>query len=499
MNTTTFPIARRRGGILLTAMILAFCLALALTGYLSMTKSMLRNANRNLYLTASLDLAETGLEQAMWALNAAASDNTDAWKDWTTEDGNAWRRFADFGYIGNDTGYVNVYVSNYARPGATIVTRSVITLADGQVIEKWVKARLKGRSLFEFGLVAREPFTAGGGNVFDSWISDPDGDPDTASVPYSSGIARSNGSVATTSTATPAIELNGSAKVYGKVSVGTDTGASILYGALGGAATGWNPTSVNWKAGLKQNWGSTVGVKGDPSEYLRQDYLITGFSATFEAITAPSDPADFLVGSYTLSYNDAAKNNAYVNKETLGQAGKSQTYMMNKLTVKADGKLTIAGDVTVVLPPSGQTTFEIIQGGSLSLANGASLKIYTPGNIAVTGGASAGIVNNNATDSVQIWSTRASGSTGQTINLAGSGAFRGVIYAPEAEFTIPGGTNFYGAAVVRKFTMSGSGSLHYDESLKNFAGGGSAPVALASYQELTTAEDREDYVQALTF
>lgn len=501
---------RRRGGVLITALIFSAIIALAIPGFFLLSRSALKLSHRGFYNTAAVDLAETGLEHAMWSLNAASQGTGGAWTGWdtTSSPGDARRRFSNFTYTGGVTGYVNVHVAGYAAAGASAVARAVIQVSPTETVEKWMRITTKGRSLFEYGLLAREKFSAGGGNVFDSWISDPDGDPSTAPVPYSSGVARSNGSVATTSTDTPAIELNGSAKVYGKVAVGTSTGATIVYGALGGSSTGWNPTSVNWQAGLRQNWGSTVGQIGDPSEYIREGHLLTGFTATFETPTAPE--VNVVRAPYTVpfSYDDPSttwNDNIYVNGKdsrypaTLGTAGVSTVIQMDKLTVKADAKLTVLGNVTLVLPPQGITTFEVIAGGSLVLADGATLTVYTPGNISVTGAGTAAVLGSSSPADFQIWSTRGTGSIGQTITLAGSGSLSGVIYAPEASFTVPGGTHFYGAAVVRSFSMSGSGSIHYDESLKKLGSSNGGAVGIDSYAELDSDAKRSTYATQLAF
>lgn len=128
----------------------------------------------------------------------------------------------------------------------------------------------------------------------------------------------------------------------------------------------------------------------------------------------------------------------------------------------------------------------------------ATLTVYTPGNINVSG---AGIANPSAPQALQIWSTRPAGSTGQTIKLAGSGAMSGVIYAPDAALSLPGGTNFFGAAVVYSASLTGSGKFHFDEALKNFspAGSGGSSVAIASYQELNTPAARQPYLSLLNF
>lgn len=498
MKTSSIRMSSERGAVLITAMIVAFCMAAILAAYLSMTKALVKTSNRNLYLSASLDLAETGVEQAMWALNKAAVDATAAWSGWTVSSGNASRKFSGFTYETGNTGYVNVYVANYASPGAVIVARAVIRLSDGQVVEKWIKGTLKGRSLFEYGLLARDKISAEGGCIFDSWISDPDGDPSTAAIPYSSSVARSNGGIAAGYTGSSAVTLKPSAKVYGKVSVGTASGPAVTYGSLGT----WPTTpSTNSSAGLQQDWGTVVGEKGSPDTYLQAGYLITDFKASFEQPVAPSGAT--VKASYTLPYfyDDPAttwNDNQYIAAANLGTAGTTSVIQMEKLTVKASGKLTIKGNVTLILPTSGVTTFEIIEGGSLSIAPGSSLTIYTPGNIKVTGGASAGVVNSSSAEAFQIWSTRPLGSMGQTISLEGSGSLQGVIYAPDAVFSAPGGTNFFGSAIVYSATLKGSGSVHYDESLKNFVVG-TGSVAIQSYAELTTPQSRADYTTALAF
>jgi hypothetical protein len=504
MNTffscDTSGCSRQRGGLLVTALILMAVMAIALTSYLSLGRATLRVANRNFYVNGAVDLAETGIEQAMWAINTASTGDSTAWDGWAKSGSIAQRSFSNFNYSGGVAGSVNVYVENYNGSGAVVTAKSNIVLNDGKVIEKWIQVKLKGRSLFEYGLLARDKISAEGGCVFDSWVSDPDSNPLTPSIPYSNAVAKSNGSIAAGATGSSSVTLKPSAKVYGKVSVGTASGPTITYGSLGA----WPITpGVNAAAGLKQDWGTVVGPKGSPDTYLQQDYLVTDFSAAFQQISAPAGAT--VVASYTLpySYDDPAtswNDNIYVANATLGTAGTTRVIQMNKLSVLASAKLTIQGDVTLILPPSGTNTFEVIQGGSVTLGAGAKLKIYTPGNIAITGGGSAGVINNSTPDALQIWSTRPTGSMGQTISLQGSGSLQAIIYAPDATFSAPGGTNFSGSAIVYSAVLQGSGSVHYDESLRSFSANGSgSSVQIESYMELNTPGQRQPYLALLNF
>lgn len=484
--------SKKRAGLLITALILMAVMAVSLSSYLSLGRAALRVSNRNFYVNAAVDLAETGVEQAMWAINAAAASDTSAWTGWTLDGSAARRAFSGFTYAGGVTGAVNVYVANYSGAGAVVTAKARVSLPDGAVVEKWLKISLKGRTIFAYGLLARDRITAAGGCEFDSWNSDPDNNPATAMVAYSTSVATSNANIAAASTASSAVTLNPSAIVYGKVAVGTNSGSAITYGSQTGAGK-------NSAAGLYQDWGTKVGVKGSmPSgsnPYLAPDSLVTGFSASFDTTTAPGGAT--VRASYVLPRSVSGPP-YYLSEESLGTAGANTMLQMDKLTVEGAATLTIKGNVTLVMPPSGVETFLVTGSGKIVLDANATLTVYTPGNINVSG---AGIANPSAPQALQIWSTRPAGSTGQTIKLAGSGAMSGVIYAPDAALSLPGGTNFFGAAVVYSASLTGSGKFHFDEALKNFspAGSGGSSVAIASYQELNTPAARQPYLSLLNF
>ena len=80
---------------------------------------------------------------------------------------------------------------------------------------------------------------------------------------------------------------------------------------------------------------------------------------------------------------------------------------------------------------------------------------------------------------------------------------------PDAALTLPGHTDFSGAAVVRTARLTGSGAFHYDESLERFTGGTkpvettgggvAGVITIESYTELTTPADRSGYLAVLSF
>lgn len=498
----------RRGSALLTVLIFSFIIAIVLASQLSLSRGAMRISNRGFYANAALGLAETGLEQGMWALTAALNGNASAWTDWDVSGSDASRKFANFDYGSAASGEVNVHISGYSGDTPQIVAKALITLGDGSgTIEKWLKLSVarsggggsgggeattpdRSRSIFAYGLLARESIYANGGAWLDSWRSDPDNDPSTPPVPWSNSVARDNARVAVQSTANGALWIDG-ADVYGTASVGSSN-----------------------SNGLKMKlWDGQIGPRGTSwsgSYRVAPGALSVDFAATYQTVNEPTGAT--VRAPYVLPRNVSGPP-YYISSESIGTTGGVTVLQMNKLTVEGAATLTIKGDVTIFLPPSGTETVKVAASGKVLLENGAKLTIYTPGNVTVSG---AGIANSGAPANVQIWSTRNGAAGTQTISLQGSGALNAVIYAPDADLTLPGHTDFCGAAVVRSARLTGSGAFHYDESLEYFTGTASDPaeegttgagggggvdgaLAITSFEELNTPADRSPYLATLAF
>jgi hypothetical protein len=78
------------------------------------------------------------------------------------------------------------------------------------------------------------------------------------------------------------------------------------------------------------------------------------------------------------------------------------------------------------------------------------------------------------------------------IKFSGNSTFIGVIYAPQADFTLSGGGSnlgFIGSSITKTISMNGNYNLHYDEDLGiagsgSGGGGSSSTVTVNSWQEL---------------
>lgn len=115
----------------------------------------------------------------------------------------------------------------------------------------------------------------------------------------------------------------------------------------------------------------------------------------------------------------------------------------------------------------------ITLGGSsgLTIAVGATLKVYTNGNVSLAG--TGGLSNGDTSVS---------------------------LYAPNAGITMSGGGSggdFYGAVVGNTVRLNGTTRFHYDEALANLYTG--RPFGVAKWRALQSSDERAVYIASLSF
>jgi hypothetical protein len=464
---------------LIVAMLMSAIIAISLTSYLQLTRSSLTISNRALYNNAAMNLAENGLEEAMYSINKKVSDESYDWNvNWKTDgsasNSSAWRKLPETQFDQNTTGFVRIYVYNYVGVVAPrVVARSTVTLggATSRPIEKWVEIILTKASKFANGLVAKETITFNGNNAtVDSWNSDPDNNPGTAAVDYDATTKRDNGSVGSISVAVGSIGVN-NADIFG-------------YAATGGAAVTVGPQGK-------------VGPFNTPNGTIAPGHTSTDFSASFDPVTTP--PA-----TYT---NITIPNNAnYILPDDTGASPAADgTYYLSAIDCNIKQAVTVAAGKKVVLRLTSGAQAIKLTGGSaaINIQPNGKLEIYTEGDIDIAG---QGVMNGGTTDAdcgqpinFQIWGTAVAPDT-QNIAVAGNGVYSGIIYAPQGHVTMNGGGNsgnVSGSIVANDITLNGSVKFHYDESLGNFGLGN--PYRVQQWVELTTAAQRAAYTGVLSF
>ncbi|SDS66406.1 hypothetical protein [Opitutus sp. GAS368] len=435
-----------RGAVLIVALLITALIALALGSYLTLNLGTARLARQSYQQSASFHLAEAGAEEAVWSFNQANAHNPAAWTGWTVQQAAAWCKFSGFDFGGNTTGTIKVYVDNASPAGAdkpTVVAMAVVEAPGTPPTTKMVSVTLARRSYFATGIVARNSISFSGLNTsVDSWNSNPSNDPAAAAVPYSAAVRHDGGSVATLAVQNSAVLVN-QASVWGSVATGGAAPAVGTNGSIRGAST-------------------PAGVQIDPAR------VTTDFTADLPLITAPVDGTPIASVGATLG--------------TLGQATK---WRCPSISLNGSKTLTILGDVTLVLTASTGSALDITGNASLIVPAGSSLTVYVEGDCKIAGN---GLANaNQRPGTCQIWGTSTS-AAGQSIEVAGNGALKTVIYAPNADVKVNGNGDIMGALVANTVTFTGNASFHYDESLAN--SGGNTPFGISRWRELTTAEDR---------
>ena len=413
--------ARPRGSVLVVALLVAALIALVLGSYLSLNLGSARLAQRTFSRGASFHLAEAGLEEGLWTYNRLLAGHDDAWDGWQVSGEAGWRRFNGFALSTATSGAVKVYASPVAPDEntlPTLVALASVQSAGGAPVTQLLEVSLRRRSFFAAGIVARDSLAFHGRNTsFDSWDSDPDDNPATASVPYSASVATDTGSIVTGADEDADLDL-GQARVHGYLHT-----------------RGIEPSIKS--PGL-------IGAFGTADGEIDFSRVGLDFNADFPLIAAPED------GVFLASFGT-----------TLGTEGEATFWRASSLKLSGKDTLTILGDVTLVLTDP-LDALAIAGSARLVVPEGSSLTIYFAGDALIGGN---GAVNSNAAPAaLQLWST-ADGSRVQRLQLSGGGGLSALVYAPEAEFRVFGNGEFFGSLVARSVDFGGNAAYHYDLAL----------------------------------
>ncbi len=413
--------ARRRGSVLIVALLIAAIVALVLGSYLSLNLGTARLSQRTFDRGGAFHLAEAGLEEGLWTYNRMLSGQPDTWADWSVDGDAAWRRIEGFRLTAATTGTIKIYASPVApdeHASPTLVALATVRSAGGAPVTQMIETTLRRRTYFAAGLVARQRLVFRGRNTtFDSWNSDPDQNSATPAVPYAAPLADDTGAVSTGAADQAQISLN-HARIHGYLHTAgltPDIGSTGYIGPFGVA-----PGAV------------------DPARFSRN------FHADFPAIVAPEG------GQLVTAFGTS-----------LGTPGAATSWRAKSLVLKGSSTLTILGHVTLVLTDP-LDAVSILGKASLLIPPGSTLTLYVGGDIFIAGG---GLANANASPAaVQLWST-ATSARPQSIHVAGNGSLSGVIYAPEATVTVNGDGAILGSIVARDITFTGNAAFHYDHAL----------------------------------
>lgn len=364
------PRSRRRGSVLIVALIFSLVIAISLGSFLQISTTASRLSYRTFYQGVAMNIAESGLEQALWEINK----DSGGWTGWESVSSNTYRKsFTLDDVAGGAKTTVKVYAKSGS--GAYVIARAIVTPPTGAPIEKWIKVTLSKKSRFSVGGLGKHGIVANGNNVvMASWNSDPDKDASTAYVAFDESVKRDKAPLATLFI--DASLNSGQADVNGTAAVGGSSLDLIKVGTQGYIGP----------------FNTAPGVK-DP------DSVSTNFSTDLEPQEAPTQTRTALgaiTSNLALPVDPAGDNKETVNGVT------TYYYSASEISIGTNETLSITPGYNVVIVVTGDIS---VGGGDGAINIGgtrttntethdvtyvaASLKLYTDGDVDIGGKGSA--------------------------------------------------------------------------------------------------------------
>lgn len=471
--------SKDRGSALLAALCFCVVLGIALASYVGICYQALQTSSRNNNSTHSLELAETGLEEALWALNQ--KDPT-IWgtTGWTLNNGSspkiATKTLDAFSFGNGVTGAVTITIENYdgyvdatntpATNGPrTITVAGVTTLADGSKITRRLLASTQVAPLFVNAVASVNP--------------------DSSSQNSSSygGVQLVSGGTVDSFDSNPVIPSGETAEQQ------LERERLARYAAVISSATNVMLVSTHI-AGY-------VAAGADSSGAPRISY---GSNAKLAGPSTPSsaeiDPSRLSSSPYQPVFDIVAPNDVYVHTgsfpglpltagaSTIGTPGETTYYFPGSdIALSNSVPLVVAGPVVIVT--SGN--FTITSEGQIIVEVGASLEIVMTGSgrKLLLGG--QGILNQTElAKNVGIFASQPL----QEAEISTEQEFYGVIYAPNSDLIVSSDSDFhfYGSIVGKNVLVYGSPNIHYDLDLRRRTTSFSSidtPFTVSSWQEIS--------------
>ena len=420
---------RQRGGsALLTALGITLVLSIALASYLSLTLNERSLATRSADWNAAIPVAESGVEEALTELYYYGTNNLATNSYWTLGTDGMYHKSRT---LASGTYYTAIQMGTYPTIWSTgrVVAPFGSTNAGSTnlFVKRLVKVTTYKTSSLGGGITAKGTIALSGSAVMDSYSS--------LNGVYSSSIATSNAVALTNTNLSGAISLSGGSSIHGNAVTGP-----------GGTVSG------------------SSGVTGTVSANANVQINDVTFPTFFTNSGTPYSIAVPPSGLFGSTNYDTIFTNGNYKLSTLCFGGGSP----NLGTTMA-----VSGQVVIYLTQTGNNVFVVGGSGFVYIAPGGSLTIYTAGDVTISGG---GLVNNTLRPiNMTIYGLP----TCANITDSGSGAYIGVIDAPEALVTDSGSGSLSGSFVAGSFNDSGGSAIHYDTSL-----GGTQGFAVQTWNEL---------------
>ncbi|GAB4316980.1 MAG: hypothetical protein Kow0074_05280 [Candidatus Zixiibacteriota bacterium] len=203
----------------------------------------------------------------------------------------------------------------------------------------------------------------------------------------------------------------------------------------------------------------TADIYGDAGTSSPGDMDITGSAIVHGDTTTTAAP--IVLDPIPQADIDYAYLNSYA------PAGFSGDYNYNPAT----RDLEVRPHKTLIMSSGTYYFRDVDLKGEVVIPAGEQVKIYVVGDITVN---SQAVVNQSGAPSQMLIF-----STGSSMTVNGGAEIRAAVYAPDTDFRLTGGGDFYGSFITNTIFDAGGSSFHYDRSLEDLdlGGGGFDKVA----------------------
>ena len=428
-----------RGSVLVVSLVIVTLILISLASYLLLVLNENQSVTRSQGWNTCVPIMEAGVEEALSQIHQCGCSNLSP-NNWTLGSDGLYHKTRN---VGTDGSYCKISIQPTNPPviyseayAPALLSFQNASYSTNNFVKREVVVTTKDSGSAGGGLVAKGTITFSGGATFDSYNSSIA--PYNPAAPGTNAIAISNTNVA------GAINMTGG-DIYGQAITGP-----------GGTVT----TSGNATIG-DAAWNASGGNKS-LSPNAETNWTANDANVQFNDIAVP-----YTSGAVLASGTYQGTNYTYLLDGTVNPQYYDNN--VNGLTINGGRSVMIVGHVTLYETGS----FTVSGNGTVAIAPNSSLTLYVGGAVNVSGN---GIANMSALPAnFTIYGLP----TCTSITYSGTSAFQGTVNAPEASFTFSGGAGAFGAFTAHDITVTGSGGVHYDESL-----GAAKAFLMATWNEI---------------
>jgi hypothetical protein len=453
---------------MLAALCLAMVFAISLSSYISLCYTSLKMSTRSLMNEHCSELAETGIEQALYA------HNTGDWSGWSFS-GNVYTismTMTASGLVANSSGPTPLNLGN----GTTGTVNISVDASNANI----VKILSTGQVALPDGsppvslAMSFDPTQAPTHDPSNSIVQ-----PTTAPL-FVNAVAALSGTVTFSSAGTvDSYNSNISPGVYAPATAGysavvtsqdtSSAGSTVLLNnaVVNGYAVGYDsasPSSSNWLSYASA--GKVVGPYSSPSTFVDSNRILNS-PQPYQPLFFDNRPA-WSGNLPTTTYDGTLGTNVMDISCTLGNPAATATTLpvvynangivLNNVVLNIVGPVVLVVSGNVVVSGSGQIQLS----GQFS-----SLQIFMDGNMNIAG---QGIANLNAVPlakRLSILSTHNTNTHTVILSPPSTVPFYGVIYLPFQAIKVQSDAVIYGSIVGQSVLFTGNPTIHYDMALRS--------------------------------